>query len=275
MKSGMRVLLNDPEMLLFPFLSATACLALVATFAAPFFLSEAWGWSKPNRETEQQVLFGTCWFASYTLIYFVMYFFNSATVACAIIRMQGGDPTLADGWRAAFARLPAIFGWALLAGSVGLILKLIESRGKRLGEFISGILGCAWTLASFLAVPVLVMERKGPIASLKESTRMLKNTWGEQLLGTVSFGVFFFLLNIPGLLLLIAAVALGLEHNNWSTFAGIAAAAALWFAVLGLIQSAVQCIYQSAVYLYARNGIVPHGFEPDALGGSVDVRAAA
>jgi hypothetical protein len=267
MKSGWRVLFRDPEMLVFPLVSGLACLVLLATFAVPIFLSESWGWSKTNRETEQQVLYFSCWFVSYMALYFVVYFFNSAMVACAVIRMKGGDPTLGDGFRAAFSRLPAILGWTLLAGSIGLLLKLIEARFKKVGEIVAGILGCAWTLASFLAVPVLVLEGKGPIEALKESTRMLRNTWGEQLLGTFGFGIIFFLLNIPALLLIFAGVALGVEHESWKLFVSVAGSGVLWIILLSLAQSAVLCIFQAAVYLYARDGVVPEGFDAEALRG--------
>ena len=275
MKSGWGVLRSDPEMLVFPAISGIACLILLATFAVPFFLSNSWGLANSNRETEQKVLFFGCWFVSYVALNFVMFFFNSAMVACALIRLQGGDPTLGDGWRAAFSRLPANFGWAVLAATVGLVLKMIEARFKKIGEIVAGLLGCAWTLASFLAIPILIVENKGPFAALKESTRLLRNTWGEQLIGNLSFGILFFLLNIPGLLMIAAGVALGVQHDSWKIALSGAASGAAWFVILALVQSAVQCIFQTAVYLYARDGVAPQGFDAEAMSGTVGVQAAA
>ena len=40
-------------------------------------------------------------------------FFNTGIITCAVIRMRGGDPTLMDGFRVAFARVPVLLGWAL------------------------------------------------------------------------------------------------------------------------------------------------------------------
>ena len=274
MKSGWRVLFADPEMLVFPLISGLACLVLVATFAIPIFFSEAWGLSKSDQVTKQRIVVLSCWLVTYMALYFVVFFFNSAMVSCAVFRMQGGNPTLGDGFRAAFSRLPAILGWALLAGSVGLLLRLIEARFKRVGEFVANIMGCAWTLASFLAVPVLVLENKGPVDALRESTRLLRNTWGEQLIGNIGFGILFFLLNIPGLLMLFTGVALGIEHQSWKVFAAGAGSSVAWFVLLGLAQTAVQCIFQAAVYLYARTGVVPQGFDLEALGGTTGLKAA-
>src|SRR5258708_6218028 len=80
----------------------------------------------------------------------------------AVVRMGGGIPTVGDGFREAVARLPQIAGWALLSATVGLILRIIEDRSEKIGRIVAGLLGLAWTVASFMVVPVLVAERKGP-----------------------------------------------------------------------------------------------------------------
>jgi hypothetical protein len=38
---------------------------------------------------------------------------------------------------------------------------------------------------------------------------------------------------------------------------------------LALVQSALQSIFQAAVFLYARNGQVPEGFEAELLGNAM------
>ena len=61
------------------------------------------------------------------------------------MRLEGKDPTVADGFRAAFNRLHNIFGWALVSATVGLILRIIEDRSEKIGRIVSGLLGMAWT----------------------------------------------------------------------------------------------------------------------------------
>src|SRR6266487_5184828 len=99
---------------------------------------------------------------------------------------------------------PSDCRWALVSATVGLVLRIIENRSEKVGRFVAGLLGMAWTLVSFLVIPILVVENKGPLVALKESTQLLKKTWGEQLVGNFSFGLLFFLLGIPayGLILL-------------------------------------------------------------------------
>ena len=125
----------------------------------------------------------------YYVTYFIVIFFNSALVACAIIRLKGGVPTVQDGIGAAMARLPQIAGWALVAASVGLILKVIESRSERVGQIVASVLGMAWSATTFFVVPILVVEKTGPIEAVKRSVSVMGRTWGESL--SANFGIGF------------------------------------------------------------------------------------
>src|SRR5439155_17899383 len=140
-----------------------------------------------------------------------------------------------------------IAGWALLSATIGLILKIIESYNKKFGRFITGLLGAAWTIMTFLAVPVLVVENKGPIAALKESAALLKKTWGTQIMGNFAFGSIFFLLFLPGIFALMFAGYLAATASA-SVALMVAGSAFTYMIVLALIQSALHSIFQSAVY---------------------------
>ncbi len=261
MGASWRVLKEDKEILIFPLLSGICCLLVLASFAIPIISSGSWQLPEENATTEQQVTYYGTLFLFYFCNYFVIVFFNSAVIACAAIRMGGGDPTVGDGFRAAFSRLPLIFGWSLVSATVGLILRIIEDRSKTVGKIVAGLLGMAWTVVSFLVVPILVIEKKGPISALKESTILLKKTWGEQLIGNFSFGLIFFLLNIPAIIL----IALGIFSGNVAILITCIILGVVYLIIVALIQSALQAIFQAAIYLYAREGEAPAGFEPDLL----------
>jgi hypothetical protein len=256
-----QVLRQDKSLLLFPLISGFCCLLLLASFAIPLYATGDWQPPGHDATTQRQVAYYGTLFAFYVCNYFVVVFFNAAIVACAAIRIGGGNPTLADGLRAASSRLPVIAGWALVSATVGLILRIIEDRSDKIGQIVAGLLGMAWTVVSFLVVPILVIENKGPIAALRDSTALLKKTWGEQLVGNFSFGGIFFLLSIPAFLLVILGFYLG------GAVAGIACIvlAVIYFIVLALVQSALQAIFQTALYIYARDGQVPEGFHAEVL----------
>ena len=90
---------------------------------------------------------------------------NSALVGAALIRLRGGDPTVSDGLRIASSHLGSIIGYAAISATVGLILRWLQDRGS-LGVLASSLFGLAWSLATFLAVPVLVSENLGPMDSI-------------------------------------------------------------------------------------------------------------
>src|SRR5690606_20431976 len=110
-KQSFRVLQLDKELLVFPLLSGIACALVMATFALPMFATgflEALAKDNPVNEQATKILGYVVLFAYYVVNYFVIIFFNSALVACAIIRFKGGDPTVKDGLSAASARFPQI-----------------------------------------------------------------------------------------------------------------------------------------------------------------------
>jgi hypothetical protein len=268
MSACWQVLKKDKAMLLFPLISGFCCLLLIASFALPLYATNHWRPPARDAETAQQVIYYGVLFLFYVCNYFVVVFFNSALVACATMRLSGGNPTLGDGFRAAAARLPVIAGWAVISATVGLVLRVIEDRSEKVGRFVAGLLGTAWTVVSFLVIPMLVVENKNPFTALKESTLLLKKTWGEQVVGNFSFGLIFFVLAIPAFLLILLAVFSG----SLAVIILSVALAVIYLLILGLVQSALQSIFQAALFLYARDGQVPAGFEAELLGNAMASR---
>jgi hypothetical protein len=258
------VLMQEKSLLVFPLISGICWLLLLASFAVPIFVTDSWRPPGHDAEPIRQVAFYGTLFAFYVASYFIVVFFNAAIVACAAMRLSGGTPTIGDGLRAAGARLPVIAGWALVSATVGLILRIIEDRSDKVGQIVAGLLGMAWTVVSFLVVPILVIENKGPIAALKDSTSLLKKTWGEQLISNFSFGAIFAVLTIPAFVVVILGFYLG------GATVGIVCVclAAIYWVALALVQSALQAIFQTALYLYARDGQV-QGFRTEVLSGAL------
>lgn len=261
MQASWDLLKQDTEMLFFPLLSGLSCLLVLISFALPLVVSGQF-----SIETDfAQPLYYLLLFGFYLANYCVITFFNSALVACALIRMQGGNPILADGFKGSMERLPLIIGWSLLAATVGFVLRIIEERSEFVGRMVAGVLGMAWTMTSFLAVPILVIERKGPLDALKDSAHLLKRTWGEQVVSNFSFGLVFFLLALPA----VVPLFLGLMSGNIVGITiGVGLAIVYWI-LLSLIQSALQVIFQTALYLHVKEGPEPQGFPVHLLDRSV------
>ena len=173
MKASWKILMLDKEMLLFPLFSGIASILVMFSFAAPLFFFDDGALFNDMVSSENQLVQYVVVFLFYFCNYFVVIFFNSAVIICATIRMNGGDPTVKDGIRLALKRLPLIIRWALVASGVGMLLRIIEERAGLLGRIIAGVLGFAWTVTSFLVIPVMVVDKRGPIDALKESAHLL------------------------------------------------------------------------------------------------------
>ncbi len=278
MRASWEVLKQDKELLFFPLLSAIGCVLVLASFAAPILALTDWqaaGESmaagtaealsvSDGKVSADQIMQMLGLFLFYCCNYFVIIFFNAGLIACAEIRMEGGDPTVGDGLRAAWSRLPAILGWAVLAATVGLVLRMIEERSNLVGKIVAGLLGMAWSITSFLVVPILVIENEGPLSALQRSASMLKKTWGEQIIGNFSFGLIFIVLALPLALLLFTGIA--------AQSVALVVVSVIGFIVIALAQSALQGIFQAALYLYMRDGEAPEGFEASALQESIGHR---
>ncbi len=247
------VLRADKEILLFPILSAVAAIVVSVSFVIPVVMSGV----VPAEGQAPTLAFYAALFVFYYLNYFVIIFFNSALVACANIRLSGGDPTVSDGLRIAAGRLGRIATWTLIAATVGVILRALEERAGKLGQLVISLIGIAWTLVTYFMVPVLVFEDLSVFDSIKRSAEIFRRQWGEQVVSGFSFGLLFFLLALPGILL-------GLAGMMVHPLAGIAVAV-VYFLVLAAVASAVKGIFMVALYRYATQGEVSTGFAPDMV----------
>lgn len=268
MIASWNVLRQMKGLILFPILSAICCLMVAASFIAPMAANGAWHPPAAGAPPQQKVVYYLVLFAFYFCNYTVITYFNVAVVAGAIARMMGGEPTIGDCFAAATKRLPLILGWAALSATVGLVLRMIEDRSPKIGQFVAGLLGLGWALASFLVIPVLVVENKGPFAALAESSRLLRKTWGDQVVGNFGFGLLGFLFSLPAIaLFVLGMVALGAWH---SIVLGVAciALAVIYFIGVALVQSTLQSIFQAAVFIYA-GGNTGHGFPPELMQGVI------
>ena len=258
------VLRQDKELLLFPLFSGIACFLVLASFAAPLWFT---GYIEVLADDPQGMENPIAWvllFLYYCVNYFVIVFFNSALVACATIRFRGGDPTVGDGFRAAMNRLPQILGWAVVSATVGVILKAIESRSEKIGQIVTALLGAAWTIGTFFVVPVLVIEKLGPIDATKRSLAIIRDTWGESLVANFGISLLVFVAAIPAIAMFIGG---GFLLSTEYPLAGVAlfAVAILWMIVLSLVSSALNAIVLTALYLYAADEKSPSAFNDRLL----------
>jgi hypothetical protein len=264
-KASAAVLRSDKELIVCPFISAVATLIVTATFAAPLFLAGIFSGITTGQRNPQVagIVIG---FLFYLVQNFIIFFMNTALVGAAMLRLQGGQGTVSAGFQIALQRTGPIFGYALIAATVGVILRWIAERFGVVGQIVASLLGLNWNLATYLVVPILVVENVGPIEAIQGSTRLLKRTWGEQIVGNIGFGAVFGLLTLAVMLLGAAGVALAASTRALALIVGVVVVVA--FLALGLVSSALGGIYRAALYRYAATGQIAAGFSPDLIQGA-------
>ena len=251
-KLSWRVLQLDRELIVFPILGAIGAAAVAGTLAIIFGATNRFA-------SGAEVQFGGVDIALTLIAYFTalyaVIFCNSALVAAARERLEGGDPNVASGFRAVRGMWLAILGWTLITGTVGLILQALQAAAQNqespvariVGQILIAIIGAIWAYITFFVIPVLVVERIGPIEAIRRSSRLLKSSWGEQITANFSFG----------LLYLVAALVAAVPAIVLALVAPAAIAVIVGVVLVGLAIAAVSAmegIFKAALYEWVSVG---------------------
>ena len=164
--------------------------------------------------------------------------------------------------------------WAVIAGTVGLILNILAGQARERGgifglisQIVISLLGAAWTLMTYFVVPLIVIERRPLGESFKTSLSMLRRTWGEQVAGSFGLGIagFVAFLIAAGIIALLYFVLSPLGTVGIVTTIGIGVVLVVGVA---LVFATMDGIYKAALYNYAASGEVPTLFPDDAIRGA-------
>jgi hypothetical protein len=204
----------------------------------------------------------------------VGFYFSVGLAACADMIFRGQDASVGDGLAVARERFSAICGWAAISTAISLVMGVLENQGGIGGQIAARLVGAAWSLVTFLAVPVIAIEGTGPFQTLKRSASMFRERWGQQITGNIAIGAAIFLIGVlPAAALIVAGVLL------WSSasFAGalLVVIGALVLAIALLISRALSGIFGVALYRYALDGEAVGGFTVEDLESAVKRKKGA
>ena len=261
-KASWSVVKADKELMWLPVMSVFALLLILGSIAVPVAVLGGFDPDVARAEGNPDSWLGL--FAFYVVAYFIALFFNTALVAAAMVRLDGGNPTLADGLRIAWSRAGRILGYACIAATVGLFLRMLEERVGWVGRIVVKLIGVGWALATFLVVPVLATRDVGPIDAVKESATLLRETWGENLIGTFGLGLVFSVAYIVLMIVFLLVVFLAAQAQQPAVIAAVVILGIVAVLVLAALQATMQGVYSAALYRYATRSTNPvpgFGFE--------------
>lgn len=263
MSAAWQLLREQKQLLLLPIASSACLLLLTGAWAIPVILEAFAGTSRSNSARLSEAWSSLGAFLFYVVTYGIGIFFNAALAICVLRKLAGKPVSILDGVREAGALFPQILGWALLSATVGVVLRTIERRSGFIGGAVTSLLGFAWTVVTFLVVPVLVAEQKGPLEAVRESAQLLRQTWGEDLLAGMGFGALYFIWSIPGMITFLLGASMITSHLLIAIV--IMALAILYFPLLVLVLSTLSTIFDVVLYRYAKLGTITPGFDRELL----------
>jgi len=262
-KKSWGLLRQHPELIRFPLYGAAATVPLaIVTFGPGLYLFE------------EDVLAGAIplLILGMYVLSIVGFYFSVGLAAAADMTFRGqANVTVSDGLAVARERFTQICGWAAVSTAIGVAMGVLENQGGIGGQIAARVVGMAWALVTFLAVPVIAIEGTGPFQTLKRSASIFRERWGQQITGNLAIGGAVALLGI-----LPAALLIGLGVAVWSSsaFAGalLVIVGAIALAVALLISKALSGVFGVALYRYAVEGQEVGGFTREELESAVKAK---
>lgn len=201
----------------------------------------------------------------------ISFYFSVGLAAAANLIFSGQEATVADGLAVARSRFAQICGWAALSTAISVLMAALENQGGIAGNIAARLVGTAWALVTFLAVPVIAIEGSGPFGTLKRSASIFKSKWGQQITGNLAIGAaIFFLGFVPAAILIAAGVLL------WSSASFLGALlvviGAIVLAIAMLVSKALNGVFGVALYRYATEGEAVGGFTQEELESAVKLK---
>lgn len=277
-----RALKQNPQLMLFPLLSSIALVIVTISFAVPMLsVAILLIRENPNFDTEKStalakwIIYGVVILLIF-LLYFVNYtviiFSNTALVGVSLKLLRGESASVRDGIGIAMGHLKQIIGFALISATIGTVAQLSRSSAKEdpdnqiagfLDMMVGGLLQGVWNVVVFFAIPVYVVENLGPIASIRRSGNIFKQTWGENFTGKAVIGGVGCLVKLMLLAIIVALIAVTVATKYLPLLGLTILFAILSFAVLALIDGAINGVFQASLYHYATTGDAGRFIEND------------
>jgi hypothetical protein len=180
-----------------------------------------------------------------------MMFFNTALIAVALRRLDGEDATVREGLQLAWDNVGSILAYALIAASIGAIVRVIEERVGFIGRIVVGIIGAAWTVASSMTLPILVVESVGPIEAISRSLDLMKRSWGENIVGNGGISLGVAVIAVPCVLVALFVLMSAFASRQLSQIIPAVILMAAVVIGLGLVSTTLHSIYTAALYRFA------------------------
>jgi hypothetical protein len=230
------ILRTNRRLLAFPLLSGAALALIPGTAALPGLLH---GGSAPWSNTLDLVVLG----AGYLLLGIVLTFTSAALVYTVDDVLRGEPARIGTSFRRALRQWRRLLAWSLLSSTVVPLIRQLE-RIPVVGWILQELFSIGWDVATYLALPAILLDDLGVLAGTRRSARLTRRTFSRSVYGSLWIALPCILAVLTGLVALI----LGAESDNAALAIAGAAAAALLLAGSLLVGATVSGIFRTALY---------------------------
>ncbi|HAU1152491.1 TPA: hypothetical protein JBI12_11180 [Legionella pneumophila] len=201
-------LLQNKDLLIFPFLSFIASIAFIGLCIVGGTLIYEW----LSKMGQAGIIMGILLLViAYFVLSFIILYFTTSLYVCTLLRLSGKHASLKKGMVESAKKWKNLIGWSLLSTTVGFILQALESLNETIADILSFFFGLSWAVASYFVLPILITENIGPIKAIKRGAMIFGKGWRKAI--SVNFVLSIFILSIWGLVALIIHFSSEVDFN--------------------------------------------------------------
>ena len=257
LQQSLSVMMENKKLFIFPIISTFLCLIALIAILAPFSQLEHLHLPLTQAEFHQIYWLYVILLTYFFITHLIIFFFNAALTIGTNTYFKGNLPKLNDALKIAIQQFWRILLWTLFATTIGIFI-MFFSNALRKFKFTKDYFGeLSWPIVNYLTAAILIIEKKGPIKTLKRSTHLIQSTWGEPVIATFGFAWILLISRLVGLIPLVIGLLVGGSINiiMGSTITVIV------YLVISMINSSTRTVLCSAIYLYAAEGLIPSHFD--------------
>jgi len=266
-KETWRYFRADSEMIWIPLITGFVNFVLFGILAVGFyFFLASTGYTLPEDADAISLPEYVFIFLCYVIGAYSLALSEAAIANTVYTRVHGGNATLGDSLRSAFSHSASLLLWSLITSTVGMLLRMLAERSKVLGRIIVMLLGVAWSALTYFVVPAMVIDKKSAFGSLGKSKDVFKTTWGETIVSNFSIGVVFLGVHISMLIVAVGLMIFMAMYEFWIPMIVLGVLYVFAVVAVSLLQSAMNGILKTLLYIYAAEGTMPPNFNQELLG---------
>jgi hypothetical protein len=207
----------------------------------------------------------------YVLVGLAAYYCLSVMVTAVAVGVAGltaeslesRPVSFSTGWRVIRCRRRSIAGWALVDVVAGLPSRAIGTWS--VDQLAVLLIGFGWGLVSFFAIPTIALTGASPLATARQSLRLVRRRWGDAVYSTVYLWVrAVVVFGLPAAAATIAGVLL-IRGDRVIIGGALFAAGVAGLALAHLLTQAARSVLTVALYQYAESGKVYDAFPSELL----------